>query len=137
MCSVSWAFTCHECECPIDVSCVIKDRNYNLFIRDFTTWCYLKPFSIACNTYIYKFYGMSLKRVCMSCYYCPKRINLCSREIIGRSVKFKKCPYQSKSKQELYDYFESFFEFRKRKDLEICIVEEKKRKYLLGLMMYY
>ena len=41
--------------------------------------------------------------------------------------------YLSKTFEDIYDYFQRFQEFRKRRDLESFIVEEEKRILVPGL----
>ena len=139
MFNITWKHTCFECCCPLIVKMTItvnKEDKFCLFCRDFTSWCYLKPFCLLRNNYYYKFYGLVVKRVCISCYHYPmRRISLLNREI-GKKVTMNKI-IKSKTSQEIYNYFNSFVEFRKRSDLEICIVEEPKRKFINGLLAYW
>ena len=134
MFNINWCHTCYECGCPLDLFCTIKDDDIDLFFRDFTTWVYLKPFTLVYNKWYYKCYGMKIHRVCISCYFFPKRVDLFKREI---GEKCKQYIQLSKTFEEVYQYFESFQEFRQRKDIEICIVETEKRKILRGLQVYW
>ena len=132
MFNINWAYTCYECQCPLSIKLSIYDKNIKLFMRDFTTWCYLNPFCLVRNMPYYKsFGGLKMRRVCLTCYYCPKRPQIYKREVGTRHI-INPCKV-STTKQKLLDYFTSFVEFRKRKDLEICIVEEYKRTTILGL----
>ena len=137
MFNIKWGHTCHECRCPLEVDLIIKDPNLTLFYRDFTTWAYLKPFNLYQNLVMYKFYGLVVRRVCVSCYYHPIRIHLLNREVNIKKVGTSKKIKRSKTQQEIYDYFYYFTEFRKRKDLEMCIVEEEKRTIVLGLEIFW
>jgi hypothetical protein len=130
MFNINWDCTCYECECPLYVFCTIKEDDFRRFYRDYTTWAYLNPFTLVYNRGYYKFYGHVIHRVCISCYYFPKRINLQKREIGQKSAKHIQL---SKTFQEVYDYFERFQKFRERKDLEICIVEKEKRRVIYGI----
>jgi len=137
MFNVKWGYTCYECQCPLEVDLIIKDPNLELFFRDFSTWGYLRPFSLYQNLVMYKFYDLVVKRVCLSCYYHPNRVNLINREVGFKKVSNKNQIIKSKSCKEIYDYFNNFIEFRQRKDLEICIVEEEKRTNILGLKILW
>jgi hypothetical protein len=135
MFNITWKHTCFECRCPLNVKLTFLKTDVDLFIRDVTSWAYLRPFCLFRNNFRYKFYGLVVRRVCISCYFYPKRINLLNREI-GKKVTMNKI-IKSKTSQEIYDYFNSFVEFRKRKDLEMCIVEEYKRKFIHSLLYYW
>ena len=135
MFNIKWGHTCHECRCPLEVDLILKEKELKIFFRDFTTWAYLIPFSLYQNLVMSKFYGLVVRRVCVSCYYHPIRINLKNREVGVKKV--NKRIKRSKTQKEIYDYFLRFIEFRQRKDLEICIVEEEKRTIVLGLEVYW
>jgi hypothetical protein len=79
----------------------------------------------------YKFYGHIVHKVCVSCYYFPRRVDLFKREIGQKNI--QKPIYLSKTFEDIYDYFQRFQEFRKRRDLESFIVEEEKRQLVPGL----
>ena len=138
MFNIKWKHTCFECSCPLAVKMTItvdESKKFELFCRDFRTWCYLKPFCLIRNTFFYKFYGLGVRRVCASCYYHPmRRISLLNMELNTKQCAIVK---RSKTSKEIYNYFNSFVEFRKRSDLEICIVEEYKRKFTGGLLAYW
>jgi hypothetical protein len=129
---IKWEHVCYECQCPLDIRLVIVEPTLNLFLRDYGSWCYLRPFSLCKNTVYYKFYGLQVKRVCLS---CPKRISLVRRES-GLSEK-KNREEKSKTHDEIYEYFSDFAAFRKRKDLDICIVEKYKRKTICCLELFW
>ena len=44
---------------------------------------------------------------------------------------------KSKSHDEIREYFEDFAQFRKRKDLDLCIVEPYKMKDICCLAIFY
>ena len=135
MFNINWEYTCYECKCPMHVKLTVRNEDYTLFIRDFTTWAYLRPFCLHRNIAYYKFYGLRLRRVCIVCYFCPERVLLKNRETNVRTV-IPRC-VKSKQVQEILDYFTDFVEFRKRKDLEICIVEPHKRKFIPRLRILW
>ena len=138
MFNINWGHTCHECRCPLEVDLTVKEKDLKIFFRDFTTWAYLRPFSLYQNLVMYKFYGLVVRRVCVSCYYHPIRINLLNREVGVKKVGTSKKIKRSKTCQEIYDYFFYFTEFRLRKDLVTsCIVEEEKRTMVLGLEVFW
>ena len=135
MFNIHWHGICYECGCPLCIVCHVYEEDILKFIRDFTTWVYMNPFQIGFNCMYYKFYGTTVHRICASCYFFPVRVNLQQREI------GKKLPTQhkrfSKTMFEIYWYFFRFQEFRQSKDLENCIVEVEKRRYLTGLEFWW
>jgi len=122
---VRWDYLCYECRCPVDLTLVIKETTLNMFFRDYGTWCYLRPFTLCRNTWHYKVYGLKVRRVCTSCFRKPVRVSLVDRESGIKKVRCRE--ERSKTLEEVYEYFSDFVEFRKRKDLDMCIVEEYKR----------
>jgi hypothetical protein len=119
------------------VKLCVRGESLSTFFRDFETWAYLRMyFTLVYNTHMYKFYGLKVRRVCLTCYFEPKRVNLCDRETgIKRVVRGD---YErSKSCDEIKEFFEDFVQFRKRKDLEDCIVDEWKRLEVPGLDVYH
>ena len=132
---VKWEHECYECKCPMDLTLVIKESTLNLFFRDYGTWCYLRPFSLCRNTSYYKFYGLTIKRVCISCFSKPVRVSTVNRESGIRRVRRRE--QKSKTHKEVYEYFRDFVAFRKRKDLDICIVEEHKRDAVCCLELFW
>ena len=132
---VKWKHTCYECQCPLDIRLVIVEPDLELFFRDYGTWCYLRPFSLCRNVSYYKFYGLNVKRVCVSCFKSPKRVSLVKRESGLREKRRRE--HKSKTHEELYEYFSDFVAFRKRKDLDICIVEKYKRDSVCCLELFW
>ena len=133
MFTVKWDYTCYECCCPMGVKLVLCGDD--TFFRDFGSWAYLKPYHLYMNTSIYKFYGLRLRRVCISCYFNPKRVNIRDRETgIKRVVRGDE--ERSKSYDDIKEYFEDFVQFRQRKDLDMCLVDEWKQMYVGGLDIY-
>lgn len=132
---VNWDHLCYECQCPMDLTLVIKEPTINLFFRDYGTWCYLRPFSLCYNTSHYKFYGLKVKRVCISCFINPRRVSLVDRESGINRVRHR--VNRSRTCEEVYEYFSDFIEFRKRKDLDMCIVDEYKRDSVDCLELFW
>lgn len=132
---VRWNYVCYECQCPVDITLEIREPTLNLFFRDYGTWCYLRPFTLCLNTLYYKFYGLNVRRVCVSCFRKPVRVSLVDREC---GIKKVQC-YRERSKthREVYEYFRDFVEFRKRKDIDMCIVEEHKRESTCCLELFW
>jgi hypothetical protein len=128
---LKWEYVCYECQCPLNLTLTIKESKLKLFLRDYGTWCYLRPFSLCKNTSHYKFYDLKVKRVCASCFSNPIRVSLVERE--SGIKKIYKREERSKTHQEIYEYLSDFMTFRKRKDLGICIVDEDKRYYVCCL----
>jgi hypothetical protein len=119
------------------IQVVVRDESLDKFLRDFGTWAYIKRhFILMYNSSIYKFYGLKVRRVCLTCYFDPKRVNLRDRETgIKRVVRGEE--ERSKSCDDIKEYFEDFVQFRKRKDLEDCIVDEWKQMDVYGLDVYW
>jgi hypothetical protein len=135
--SIKWEYLCHECSCPMHIKLVTRDEDVSLFLRDFGSWAYLKPFSLARNTWYYKFYGLSLKRVCVSCFFRPKRFNVMEREHGIKKVGRPDFAPRSKTFREVYEYFEDFVAFRNRRDLDACIVKKSKRRDIVGMNLFW
>ena len=129
-----WDYVCYECQCPMDLTLIVREP-LRQFMRDYGTWCYLRPFSLCLNTSYYKFYGLRVRRVCVTCFNKPVRVSLIDRECGIK--KFQRRDRRSKTHQEVYEYFSNFIEFRKRKDLEICIVDEYKRNSVCCLELFW
>ena len=137
MFNIKWKYTCYECGCPLCVRLIVTHDKIGLFLKRFGSWCYLKPFSLDYNTCYYKHYGgPSVKRVCVTCYYIPKRVNLLMRET-GIKQFVGGNPERSKTHQEIFDYFTCFIEFLKRRDLESCLVSRYKQKTVYGMRMFW
>lgn len=138
MFSIKWDHVCYECGCPMSIRMVINESIEKLptFLNQIGSWNYLKPFKLFNNTWFYKFYGgIPCKRVCVSCYYEPKRANLLSRETgIKKLVqpRIERC----KTHQEIFEYYTSFLEFLKRRDLASCLVPRWKQKDISGMRMF-
>ncbi len=131
-----WLYECFECQCPMDIGLRVSDTDYSKFIRDYGSWCYLRPFVLCHNSSFYKFYGLRLKRVCRSCFVEPKRVNLVHRETgTPRQVVTKRD--RSKSTDEIREYFKNFVAFRRRKDLDCCIVPTYKRSHVCCLDLFF
>lgn len=131
--SIYWDYTCYECQCPLDIWCFIRVPEVTKFVRDLTTWGYLNPFSVEMNNWVYKAASQKVRRVCLSCYYYPQRVDIRKREIGQKQKRFKTL---SKTFDEVKEYFTRFQEFRERKDLEICIVDWHKRRNIKGLLLF-
>jgi len=118
----------------MEVSLFVKGRDV---VEHFGSWAYLKShFSLVYNSSMYKFYGLKLKRVCLTCYFEPRRVNIRDREngikrVVSRDYE------RSKSCKEIKEFFEDFVQFRKRKDLDVCLVSEWKQQDVLGLEVYW
>lgn len=132
---VKWKHVCYECQCPLDIRLVIVEPNLNLFFRDYGSWCYLRPFSVCRNVSYYKFYGLQVKRVCVSCFDRPRRVSVVKRESGLREK--RSCEVRSKTREDIYEYFSDFVAFRKRKDLDTCTVEKHKRKSVCCLELFW
>jgi hypothetical protein len=132
---VMWDYVCYECQCPMDLTLGIQELDVDVFFRDYGTWCYLRPFSLCLNTSYYKVYGLNVRRVCMSCFNKPRRVSLVTRECGIK--KFQSREVRSKTREEVYEYFSNFVAFRKRKDLDLCIVDEHKRNTVCCLELFY
>ena len=136
MFTVNWEYTCYECACPLNVQIAVKEKNLKIFLRDYGSWSYLRRFCLCLNTVMYKFYGLRVRRVCFSCYCNPKRPSVVNRECGIKMVR-SSCDVECKTYKEIYEYFEDFVAYRKRKDLEECIIDRKKRTSVCGLELIW
>ena len=132
MFSIKWEYICYECNCPMGIRLVITEPIEKLpkFLKRIGSWYHLKPFNLLNNTWFYKFYGgTSCRRVCVSCYYEPTRVNLLSRETGTKKLALSKVE-RPKTQQEIFDYYTSFV------NSDMCIVSESKRRDLPGIRMF-
>ena len=135
--SINWQYTCYQCNCPLNVSVDLKyseeNRQISEFFKHISTWAYYKPtFHLVNNVSIYKIYGSVVQRVCYECYDTPCKIDLRKRET-GQMYHRPKKNIYSKTKDEIYEWFSRFDEFRKRGDLESFIVKPSKYRDIRGL----
>ena len=64
---------------------------------------------------------MKLRRVCFACYFSPKNhLNFLRKREIGKDSKQDRL--RSKTREELYEWFEDFDMYRKRKDIDECLM---------------
>ena len=134
MFDVQWAHTCYRCAAPMNVSLIIRDPDIDTFFRDYGSWAAMRPFTLDLNTHYYKFFGgPRVRRVCITCFFNPETINLIDRECGVTRTKIR-CE-RSKTVEEIIEYFQKFSDFRKRKDIELYIVDEHKRISNLGIQL--
>ena len=107
------------CSNPMNVY-VTTDRRDETFLRDMRSFCGHRKLDLINNTFIFKFFGLRIKRVCWGCYKTPVP-NTLTREIGVR----KKFMNHSISRKQLYEWFKDFHEFRQRKDLDLCILPKE------------
>ena len=119
MLRVKWDKKCYECGNPIDVKLKIENFRSFFLLRNFATH---KPFCMLGNCPMIKYYGnMKLRRVCFACYFSPKNhFSFLKQREIGKVRKQDRL--RSKTSQELYEWFEDFDRYRKRKDIDDCLM---------------
>lgn len=116
---VNWEKKCHECGNPINVKTILQNFKTFFYLRNFATH---KPFCMMGNLPMIKYYGnMKCRRVCLACYFSPRNHldHLRQREI-GKVIKIDRL--KSKTRDEIYDWFEDFDGYRKRKDIDDCLM---------------
>ena len=132
MLPVRWDKKCYECGNPINVSLNIENFRTFFLLRNFATH---KPFCMLGNCPMIKYYGnMKLRRVCFACYFSPKNhLNFLKKREIGKVRKQERL--HSKTREELYEWFEDFDRYRKRKDIDDCLMP--RLGVVPGLGIYY
>ena len=134
MFEIHWEHNCYRCDAPMNLSMVIREPDFEKFFRDYGSWVYMKPFDLYLNTHYYKFFGgPKVRRVCVSCFFNPGGV--CIRDRETGTMKIKTREERSKTFEEVIDYFQRFSDFRKRKDIDDCIVNEKSRRSNIGLQL--
>ena len=119
MLRVNWAKKCYECENPLNVKLKIENFKSFFLLRNFATH---KQFCMLGNCEMIKYYGnMKLRRVCFACYFSPRNhLNFLKQREIGKTRKPDRL--RSKSSEEIYEWFEDFDKYRKRKDINDCLM---------------
>ena len=116
---VGWTKKCYECENPINVKAELQNFQTFFYLRNFATH---RPFCMIGNLPMIKYYGnMKCKRVCFACYFSPRNHldHLRQREI-GKVRKVDRL--YSKTRDEMYEWFNDFDRYRKRADIEDCLM---------------
>jgi hypothetical protein len=118
---VEWKEQCYLCNCPMDIR-IAPDKMSDLFLSRLSNFMNLYPITLFYNTRIYKFFGITARKVCYGCYLSEphkKYHNLRNRETGLSRVKFATL---SQSRESLYNWFESFNRYLNRPDAEIYVV---------------
>ena len=119
MLRVEWSKKCYECENPICVRLKLENFNSFFLLRNFATH---KPFCMLGNVPMIRYYGnMKLRRVCLACYFSPRNhMNFIKQREIGRVRRQDRL--RSKTCEEIYEWFKDFDAYRKRKDIDDCLM---------------
>ena len=121
------------CSAPLDFVAILPDDK----LESFYTYSEFKPIDFTSNVALRKIVGLNLRDVCLRCYIfkkcrmVPGPKQLMERESTGRSDMFKS-NRQPFSESEVYRWFEGFFEFSERPDVEEYIVKTR-RNVIPGL----
>lgn len=131
MLRVEWSKKCYECGNPVNVEAILQNFKTFFYLKNFATH---KPFCMIGNLSMIKYYGnMKCRRVCFSCYHSPRNHidHLRQREIgnVRKPVRL-----ESKTRQQIYEWFEDFDRYRKRKDIKDCLMP--KLSSVPGLNIY-
>lgn len=128
---VDWAHRCHECYNPIDVKLKVADENVFFLFRNFATH---KPFCMIGNHPMIKYYGdVKCRRVCFSCYFSPRNhFDYLRHRETGRMN--KPVRLVSKTSEQIYEWFSDFDDYRKRKDVEDCLMPHA--GHVVGIQIY-
>lgn len=131
MLRVRWDKKCYECGNPVDPILKIENFRTYFLLRNFATH---KPFCFVGNRSMIKYYGnMKLRRVCFACYFSPRNhLSFLKNREIGKVHKEDRL--RSKTKEELYEWFEDFDRYRKRKDIDDCLMPYLTN--VVGLQVY-
>lgn len=134
-CAVKWYRKCYMCSAPLDFAAMIREDK----LEAFYTYARFKPINFSSNLAYRKIIGLNLRDVCRRCYVfkkcemIPGPRELCSRECTGTS-KFLKFKRQPLSQSDVYNWFEGFYEFSERSDLEQYLIKTK-RYAIYGLIV--
>lgn len=122
---VYWPHVCSCCKHPLDVIIYLKDddNNREIFWKRYFNFNLLKPCNFLLNKMRIKIVNLKARRVCTWCYENkPYKIGvreLILRETTGKSLVPRS---QSLSKEEVYDWFESFNRYVRRPDADDYLV---------------
>tara|TARA_R110001599_G_scaffold191342_1_gene386195 strand:+ start:6740 stop:7171 length:432 start_codon:yes stop_codon:yes gene_type:complete len=119
MLRINWTNNCYECKNPITVKVFLETFKTFFYLRNFATH---KPFCMFGNSSMIKYYGnMKCRRVCLACYFSPRNhLDYLKNREIGKMRKPDRL--RSKTRQEIYEWFEDFDRYRKRKDIKDCLM---------------
>jgi len=119
MLRINWTNNCYECKNPITVKVFLETFKTFFYMRNFATH---KPFCMFGNSSMIKYYGnMKCRRVCLACYFSPRNhLDYIKNREIGKMRKPDRL--RSKTRQEIYEWFEDFDRYRKRKDIKDCLM---------------
>lgn len=119
MLRINWTNNCYECKNPITVEAFLETFKTFFYLRNFATH---KPFCMFGNSSMIKYYGnMKCRRVCLACYFSPRNhLDYLKNREIGKMRKPDRL--RSKTRQEIYEWFEDFDRYRKRKDIKDCLM---------------
>jgi len=119
MLRINWTNNCYECKNPINVKVFLETFKTFFYMRNFATH---KPFCMFGNSSMIKYYGnMKCRRVCLACYFSPRNhLDYIKNREIGKMRKPDRL--RSKTRQEIYEWFEDFDRYRKRKDIKDCLM---------------
>ena len=112
------------CSAPLDFVAILSEDK----LESFYTYAQFKPIDFTANVALRKVVGLNLRDVCLRCYIykkckmIPGPKQLRTRECTGKSdmLKFSRQPL---SEGEVYRWFESFFEFSERSDVEEYLIK--------------
>ena len=124
---VGWLYTCYMCSCPMNVYCIFDEMSTFKYFRSFAGH---RRFCLENNVFLYKFFGLKVKRVCYGCYKV-KKPNLAMREI-GKRTPFIN---NSKTREDIYNWFSDFNEFLMKKDLDLCLLPKIHQRNVPGLSL--
>ncbi len=129
---VEWKKVCWECKNPIQVKLEVEDFRTFFYLRNFATHL---PFCMLGNVPMIKYYGnMKCRRVCFGCYISPrKHFDYLRQREIGKVRKLPDRIY-SKTREQIYEWFKDFDAYRKRKDINDCLMPNL--GHVLGLNIY-
>lgn len=108
-----WDHECYMCSCPLDVYHLIENMNMRWACRKFDEYCLLNPIFMDNNTTMYKFFGLTLKRVCTSCFKNKKVFTIETHHqrqkgvIVPRRV-------SSKTKEDIFQWCQAFNRYLSR-----------------------
>lgn len=110
---VDYSLKCVTCKNPMNIEVYVNAKDYDKFLHCMITYMTSKPI----NTYYNRKFFRRRRRVCYGCYKTSFSLNPFDREMGKRTI-----IYHSLSEDVLREWFQDFFDFCERKDVEdyIC-----------------
>ncbi len=110
---VDYGMKCGICKNPIEIEVYVNEKNYEKFTYYMVSYMTAKPLDTFLNKIAYK----CRRRICYGCYITSVTLKPFDREVGKRTI-----IYQSLTEKVIREWFQDFFNFCERKDVDeyIC-----------------